>query len=125
MAVLLGQAPPTEADLLWPFVHGVERAALPSLREFLVLLLARGRFFEVQLVDRTPQTYADPDQALTWLRQQLWTAPGSAKDRRLEQVARERLQEREGRFALSWEPVPVGVVTWKPTSALAAAAPSP
>ena len=125
MAVLLGQAPPTEADLLWPFVHGVERAALPSLREFLVLLLARGRFFEVQLVDRTPQTYADPDQALTWLRQQLWTAPGSARDRRLEEVARDRLQEREGRFALSWEPVPVGVVTWKPTSALAAAPPSP
>jgi SAM-dependent methyltransferase len=125
VAVLLGQAPPTEADRFWPEVHGVARATLPSLAEFLVLLLARGHFFEVQLVDRSPQTYAEPEQALTWLRQQLWTAPGSDKDRRLEAAARQRLQERDGRFALSWEPVPVGVVTWNPTPDLAAAPPSP
>jgi FkbM family methyltransferase len=114
VAVLLSQPPPTEADRLWPDVHGVARATLPSLPEFLVLLLARGRFFEVQLVDRFPQTYAEPEEALTWLRQQLWTTPGSEKDRRLESAVRERLQERDGRLALSWEPVPVGVVTWAP-----------
>ncbi|MBV9893336.1 MAG: class I SAM-dependent methyltransferase [Chloroflexi bacterium] len=114
IAVLLSQPPPTEADRLWPFVHGVERAALPSLPEFLTLLLARGRLFEVQLVDRMPQSFEQPDQPLTFLRQQLWTAPGSDKDRTLERVYRERLQERDGRFALSWEPVYVGIVTWRP-----------
>ena len=114
IAVLLSQPPPTEADRLWPFVHGVERAALPSLPEFLTLLLARGRLFEVQLVDRMPQSFEHPDQPLTFLRQQLWTAPGSDKDRTLERVYRERLQERDGRFALSWEPVYVGIVTWRP-----------
>jgi hypothetical protein len=108
--VLLSQAPPTEADRFWPFIHGVERAALPSLPEFLSLLLARGRLFEVRLVDRSPQSYEQPDQALAWLRQQLWTAPGSPKDALLERLARERLQERDGRFALSWEPVRVGLV---------------
>ena len=113
VAVLLSQPPPTEADRFWPEIHGVARAALPSLPEFLVLLLARGRLFEVQLVDRQPQSYERPDQALAWLRQQLWTAPDSQKDRLLERLARERLQEREGRFALSWEPVRVGVVTWR------------
>jgi hypothetical protein len=116
VAVLLSQAPPTEADRFWPEVHGVARATLPSLPEFLMLLLARGRLFEVQLVDRSPQSYADPEQALTWLRQQLWTAPGSDRDRRLEAAARDRLQERGGRFALSWEPVPVGIVTWMRTT---------
>jgi len=112
VAVLLSQPPPTEADRLWPFVHGVERAALPALPEFLTLLLARGRLFEVQLVERSAQSYEQPEQALTWLRQQLWTAPGSEKDRRLQSVSQERLQERDGRFALAWEPVYVGVVTW-------------
>src|SRR5207249_6096338 len=40
VAVLLEQPPPTEADRLWPEVHGEVRAALPSLPEFLALLLA-------------------------------------------------------------------------------------
>jgi SAM-dependent methyltransferase len=112
IAVLLSQPPPTEADRFWPLIHGVERAALPSLPEFLSLLLARGRLFEVRLVDRSPQTYEQPDQALAWLRQQLWTAPGSQKDTLLERLARERLRERDGRLALSWEPVRVGVVVF-------------
>jgi SAM-dependent methyltransferase len=112
VAVLLEQPPPTEADRIWPEVHGEERASLPSLPEFLLLLLARGKLFEVQLVDRSPQTYTEPDQLLTWLRQQLWTAPDGPKDVRLQQVLRERLTERDGRYALNWNPVRVGVVTW-------------
>lgn len=115
IAVLLSQPPPTQADRLWPAIHGVERAALPSLPEFLTLLLARGRLFEVELFERPPQTYEQPEQALRWLRQQLWTAPGSEKDRKLEQVGRARLIQRDGRLALasSTEPVYVGIVTWR------------
>ena len=112
VAVLLEQPPPTEADRLWPDVHGEARAALPSLPEFLALLLARGRLFEVRLVDRSPQTYHDSNMVLTWLRQQLWTTPDGPKDLRLQQVVRERLTERDGRYALSWNPVRIGVVTW-------------
>lgn len=113
VTVLLSQPPPTEADRLWPLVHGVERAALPSLPEFLVLLLARGRLFEVRLVERPPQSYEHPDQALTWLRQQLWTAPDGEKDRLLQRLVHDRSQQRDGRYALSWEPVRVGVVIWR------------
>ena len=112
IAVLLAQPPPREADRLWPAVHGVERAALPSLPEFLTLLLARGRLFEVRLLERSPQTYEQPDQALAWLRQQLWTAPGSVKDTALQRLAHERLQPRDGRYALSWAPVKVGIVVF-------------
>ncbi|TMF02816.1 MAG: hypothetical protein E6I52_08855 [Chloroflexi bacterium] len=110
IAVLLAQPPPREADRLWPEIHGVERAALPSLPEFLTLLLARGRLFEVRLLERSPQTYEQPDQALAWLRQQLWTAPGSNKDTALQRLAHARLQQRDGRYALSWDPVKVGIV---------------
>ena len=112
VAVLLEQPPPTEADRLWPDVHGERRAALPSLPEFLALLLARRRLFEVQLVERAPQTYADPKQLLTWLRQQLWVTPEGPKDRTLQRLMHTRLTERDGRLALSWEPVRVGIVTW-------------
>jgi hypothetical protein len=118
VAVLLSQPPPTEADRFWPLVHGVSRAALPSLPEFLALLLARGRVFEVRLAERSSQQYEKPEQALAWLRQQLWTAPGSANDQLLERVAREKLQERDGRYALSWRPAAVGVVTWSVDSPL-------
>jgi hypothetical protein len=104
VAVLLSQPPPTEADRLWPLVHGIERAALPSLPEFLMVLLARGRLFQVELVERAPQTYAEPEQLLTWLRQQLWTKPGSPKDELLEKAVRERLLERDSRLALSGIP---------------------
>ena len=113
VAVLLSQPPPTEADRFWPLVHGVERAALPSLPEFLTLLLARGRLFEVQLTDRPGQSYEQPEHVLTVLRQQLWTSPDGEKDQLLQRLVHERVQERDGRYALSWDPVRVGVVTWQ------------
>ena len=69
VAVLLSSPPPREADRFWPLVHGVTRAALPALPEFLALLLARAKLFEVELVERPPQSYEQPDQALAWLRQ--------------------------------------------------------
>jgi len=112
VAVLLEQPPPTEADRMWPAVHGVERAALPSLPEFLALLLARERLFEVQLVERTPQSYELPEQALAWLRGQLWVAPDGPKDLILQRLMHAHLQERDGRYALSWQPARVGIVTW-------------
>lgn len=114
VAVLLERPPPAEADRLWPAIHGVERAALPALPEFLVLLLARGRLFELRLMERTPQSYAEPEQALAWLRGQLWTRPDSPKDQLLQRLMAEQLSERDGRYALAWAPVRVGMVTWSP-----------
>jgi hypothetical protein len=69
------------------------------------------------LVERSAQAYHQPEQALAWLRQQLWTAPGSEKDARLERLAHERLEQRDGRFAFSWDPVSVGLVTWRGVAA--------
>ena len=112
-AVLLEHPPPTQADVLWPEIHGVERAALPALPEFLALLLARGKLFDVRLVERAPQSYAQADELLAWLRQQLWTRPGSDKDLRLQRVLHARLDRRAERVALSWQAQRIGVVTWR------------
>ena len=112
MAILLEGPPPSAADRLWPAIHGVERASLPALPEFLQVLLARGRLFEVRLFDRSPMTYREPEQALTWARQQLWTRPGSSKDQRLEALVHERLLQADGGHTLQGQPRRVGVVTW-------------
>lgn len=112
VAVLLEQPPTTPLDRLWPAVHGVERARLPSLPEFLALLLALGSLFEIELVTRIPQSYATADEALNFARRQFWVEPGGEKDQRLERIVHERLEVRDGRFALSWEPTRVGIVTW-------------
>ena len=77
-------------------------------------MTSRGKLFEVSLVERSPQSYSEPKEALAWLRQQLWTASGSPKDQTLERLALERLEQRNGRYALNWTPVAVGIVTWAP-----------
>ena len=112
VAVLLEGPPPSAADALWPEIHGVARASLPALPEFLTLLLARGRLFELRLIERAPQRYTDPEQALAWARQQLWTRPSSAKDERLRELVQQQLRPADGGYVLPGQPRRVGVVTW-------------
>jgi SAM-dependent methyltransferase len=114
VAVLVTPSPPHLAEPFWPPIHGEARMALPSLPEFLVLLLARGRLPEVRLLEREPITHADPEALLPWLYQQLFVAPETDKGRRLAALARAAITAREGRWALSWAPVPLGIVTWRP-----------
>jgi len=116
VAVLFQRRPTWAADDLWPAVHGVARATLPALPEFLVLQVARGRVFEVRIVGQQPQTYESLDRALTFARMQTWVRPGGEKDRRLRSLVEERLLERDGRLAFTWDPLPLGIVTWRPGS---------
>jgi SAM-dependent methyltransferase len=115
VAVLVTPSPPHPAEAFWPPVHGEARVSLPSLTEFLMLLLARSRLFELRLFAREPLLHADREGPLRWLYQQLFVAPDTEKGRRLAALARDTITSREGRWALSWSPVPtVGVVTWRP-----------
>ncbi len=112
VAVLLERAPPYPFDELWPTVHGEPRAALPALPEFLSLLLARGRLFEVHFTQRWAQVFPTLEDLLALARRQLWTRPGSAADERLRQVLKERAVRREGGVAATGHPARVGIVTW-------------
>ena len=116
VAVLFWRRPTWAADELWPAVHGQDRATLPALPEFLGLQLARGRPFELRLVEQLPMTYESVEQALTFARMQTWVRPDGDKDRVLQALVAERVTERDGRYAFSWEPNPLGVVTWVPPS---------
>jgi SAM-dependent methyltransferase len=109
------EVPPASAFRgVWLDVHGEPRAVLPSLPEFLGLLLARGRLFEMRIVERGIQSFEDPEHVLVGARRQTWVEPGSEKDRILQQSIRDRLQERDGRYAFSWAPMRIGIVTWFP-----------
>lgn len=114
VAVLQEGSPSSHLDALWPAVHGVQRDALPSLPDLLVLLLARGARFEVRLAERKLQSYPSLEDATAMARRQLWVKPGSAKDQRLQAALRERLVERDGRWAWATGPARVGVISWTP-----------
>jgi SAM-dependent methyltransferase len=113
VAVLLSEAPATMAAPAWPPIHGVERALLPALREFLVVLMARGRLFELQLAGvRMPAVYDDVDAARRFIRQQLFIAEGGEKDRAL--AAWLESQRTPEGIRLADRPQHIGVVTWAP-----------
>jgi SAM-dependent methyltransferase len=114
VAVMVDPAPPHLAEPFWPAIHGEARVPLPALSEFLALLLARGRLFELRLLGRPPATYEEPDGPLPWLYQQLFVEPHTEKGRRLARLARAAMTARRDRWALSWEPAPLGIVTWHP-----------
>lgn len=117
VAVLLERSPASMAEPFWPLVHGEPREPLPALREFIALQLARGRLCEVQLVPREPMTHSHPEGPIGWLRQQLFVQPGSEKDAKLAAAAESLLTERDGQWAVSWDELTLGVVTWAPPSA--------
>jgi SAM-dependent methyltransferase len=123
VTVMVDPAPPYLAEPFWPPIHGEARVPLPALTEFLALLLARRRLFEVRLLEREPATYAEPDEPLPWLHQQLFVQPDTDKGRQLATLARAAITARGGRWALSWDPMPLGIVTWRPGARGASASP--
>jgi len=102
IAVLLELPPPHAVDALWPAIHGVDRASLPALPEFIALQLARGRLCELRLFDR-PAPPVDPDVRLARARRMLWVREGSEKDHALVALLEEAPSLRGTR---------VGVVSW-------------
>ncbi len=113
VAVMMEQTPSSIANPFWPPLHGEQRVALPAMPEFLVLLLARGRVFEVVLSDRPPRHWPTRAEAQEFVRRQLWLTPGSAKDRRLSELLAAMPMDAEG-FAVESGPLRVGVVSWEP-----------
>ena len=114
VAVLGESAMQTAATLFWERIHGEPRVRLPALPELLVLLAARGRSPEVTLVDRTPPTFANAEDAHAMARRQLWLKEGSAKEGELRDMVSQTATQRDGRFAFEWTPTRIGIVSWAP-----------
>ncbi|MCC7366083.1 MAG: methyltransferase domain-containing protein [Dehalococcoidia bacterium] len=97
-----------------PFLDAMERSAR---RLCVAVLLARGRLCEVRLFARQPMTHTHAEGPLRWLRQQLFIAEGSEKDQKLVEAVQTMVTERDGVFAMNWDDLPVGIVTWRPPHA--------
>ncbi len=77
VAALFERQPTWSADSLWQAIHGEARDTLPSLPEFLVLLIARGVLPDVVMIDAQVQSYDSIERALDFARRQTWVRPGS------------------------------------------------
>lgn len=114
VAVLLAEAPATQAAALWPAVHGEERHLLPALQEFLALLLAREKVFSVWLGARGPMGYPSLEAIEGFARQQLFIEPDGPGAAKMHGALPKVAKERDGRFYLSERAAPLGIVSWAP-----------
>ena len=114
VAVLVTPSPPHPAEPFWPPIHG--EAACPAALAHRVPRAAPGARPPLRppALRAEPLAHAERDAPLGWLYQQLFVAPDTDKGRRLAALARDAITERRRRWALSWDPVPLGIVTWRP-----------
>ncbi|MBA2720858.1 MAG: NTP transferase domain-containing protein [Chloroflexi bacterium] len=115
VALMMERQPSSIADVFWPPVHGESRVSLPALPELLELIRARGGEPAVTTALRTPRRFATRDELEGYLRGQLWIAPGGEKDARFRESLAALVDDRPDGFGLvGQQPLPVGVVTWRP-----------
>jgi molybdenum cofactor cytidylyltransferase len=116
LAVLMERSPAMLAEPFWPPLHGESRIALPALPAFVDLLRARGRDPNVTMLESSRRRWGSRDEVELYVRRQTWVAPGTAKDRRLQELIDEWLVPAEdGTVELSVvEPLQVGLVAWQP-----------
>lgn len=113
VAVLMERSPASAAEAAFEAIHGEARAALPALPDFLGLLIARGRLFEVRLAPPQPRRYASRDDVRTVLRRQLWIGPTGSKADALERFVAGLPEDRDG-VILDPRPSRIGIVSWEP-----------
>ena len=99
---------------LFEAVHGEPFQALPALQEFVALIGALGRSYEVRRVwAGSPQTPIDPGEARAFARRMLWLRPGSQKDRRMCALIDQWWGGPDGiPIRLGFREI--GIVTWRP-----------
>jgi SAM-dependent methyltransferase len=99
---------------LFESVHGEPLQTLPALHEFVALLGARGRRYEVRTVGTGNTTdLTPPDEAYEMGRRMLWLSPGSAKEQRMRALMQEWWGQADGIAMPAARPF-IGIVSWLP-----------
>jgi CTP:molybdopterin cytidylyltransferase MocA/SAM-dependent methyltransferase len=116
VAILMERSPASLAEAFWPPIHGERRIALPALPAFVDLLRARGRAPSVEMVESSHRRWASREEVEPFVRRQTWVAPGTAKDRRMQELLDHWLVPNpDGTVELSVaEPLRIGLVAWRP-----------
>ena len=100
---------------LFAAVHGEPRAELPTLREFVTLLFARGRYPTLAFVAQRPWGFASLDEARRAAGRWLWLAEGSPKYNEMaERLPAFVTVAPDGSVLPRLAAAAVGMVTWAP-----------
>jgi hypothetical protein len=109
------RAPSTPDPGLWEALHGERLCPLPGLREFVAVLGALNRRYEVRAFGMArPSAPMDLEDAMNESRWRYWVEAGSPKDGRLRELLRERFGQAEGAVVLPPRRSYSAVVSWEP-----------
>ncbi len=92
IALLMDRAPSGGFERLWEQVHGEPRQALPAVRDFVHLLLARGTIPEIRLFPRNHPEWSE-EELRSSARRRLWLMEGSEKDRHLQSLLDSEIEQ--------------------------------
>jgi len=112
----MDQAPAAIANPFWPQIHGESRVPLPAFGDLVAILEARGRFVDVRRIAGQSRRWATADEALTFLRQQLWVTPDGEKGRRLTALVDALARDEDGGIAIASSHRDIGIATWEPAT---------
>ena len=116
VVVAMDRMPGTPLDELWSELHDEPAAVTPALHEFLAVLGARGRAFELRSVRPPPAQPLPLEEALAQTRRRHLVAEGSALERRIRELLQERYRDGEGGIVVPLPFTYTGVVSWEPPS---------
>lgn len=102
---------------LFEAVHDEPMAALPATREFLAVLGALGRIYDVRTIRAEPMGPIPEDAALSQARRICWLVEGSEGDRRMQEFLRARYLVEGGGYAMPGMRRATHVITWTPPQA--------
>jgi SAM-dependent methyltransferase len=114
-AVILGnRAPSGGFEPVWTELHGEPLCRLPGLHEFLAVLGALDRRFEVRTHAPASPEPLPAEEAHAAARRLYWVAEGSERDARLGALLREHFGTADGLVALPPRIAYTALVTWPP-----------
>jgi SAM-dependent methyltransferase len=102
---------------LFEALHGEPVIALPALKEFVAVLGARNRRYEVRTVGSGEAIELhEHDDAYAFVRRLMWLTPDSDKDRRMRELLDDWYGTPDGLALPSARPF-IGIVSWEPPPA--------
>ena len=116
VVVLMDRMPGTPLEPLWSGLYDEPAAELPALREFLAVLGARGRAFELRTTTPPPEPPLSLDEVIDSNRHRYFVGRGSAREERMRELLAKRYARADGRVALPLPFSQTAVVSWAPPS---------
>jgi len=112
VVIVSDRAPSTPDAGVWEALYGEPLHALPALREFVAILGALGRTYEVHTFPVAPPEPVDAERAVEEVRWRYWIQPGSERAARLRALLIERFGEPSGLVRLPARRNYTAVVSW-------------